>query len=115
MRRHPREGERLLLEVSPSAGAARVVAEHHERWDGTGYPAGLSGEGIDLNARIVAVADAFDAMTSERAYRHAMAYQEAARELGRCAGTQFDPRIVEAFLRLPRARLEGVTTPGVAP
>jgi HD-GYP domain-containing protein (c-di-GMP phosphodiesterase class II) len=89
-----------------------VAAEHHERWDGRGYPAGLGGARIDFNARVVAVADAFDAMTSERAYGPAVGYEEAAAELERCAGTQFDPEVVRAFLRAPRAPLEAVIRPG---
>ena len=108
VKRHPLDGARMMRGVAASAGVRRVVAEHHERWDGRGYPAGLIGEEIDFNARVVAVADAFDAMTSERPYRPAAGYAEAAAELERCAGTQFDPEVVLALLRAPRARLEGV-------
>ena len=108
VRRHPLDGARLLVGVAASEGVCRVAAEHHERWDGSGYPAGLSGERIDFNARVVAVADAFDAMTSERAYGPAVGYEEAAAELERCAGTQFDPEVVRTFLRAPRALLEAV-------
>jgi HD-GYP domain-containing protein (c-di-GMP phosphodiesterase class II) len=111
VRRHPLDGARLLIGVAASEGVCRVAAEHHERWDGRGYPAGLSGERIDFNARVVAVADAFDAMTSERAYGPAVGYEEAAAELERCAGTQFDPEVVRTFLRLPRALLEAVIRP----
>jgi HD-GYP domain-containing protein (c-di-GMP phosphodiesterase class II) len=71
---------------------------HHERTDGKGYPLGLSGEEIPLPARILAVADAYEAMTSDRPYRMAIAKQSARAELLRCAGTQFDPRVVAAFL-----------------
>jgi len=112
VRRHPLEGARMLLEASPPPGVCRVVSEHHERWDGRGYPAGLSGDRIDFNARVVAVADAFDAMTSERPYRPPVGYEEAAAELERCAGTQFDPEVVRTFLRAPRALLEAVIRPG---
>jgi HD-GYP domain-containing protein (c-di-GMP phosphodiesterase class II) len=108
VRRHPEDGARLLREAAPSSPALRVVAEHHERWDGGGYPAGLRAGGIDVCARVVAVADAFDAMTSERPYRRAAGCEESAAELRRCAGTQFDPRIVEAFCRLRRELLECV-------
>ncbi len=108
VKQHPLDGARVMRGVAASEGVRRVVAEHHERWDGRGYPAGLRGEDIDFNARVVAVADAFDAMTSERPYRPAAGYEEAAAELERCAGTQFDPEVVLAFLRAPRARLEGV-------
>jgi HD-GYP domain-containing protein (c-di-GMP phosphodiesterase class II) len=108
IRRHPHEGARMLLEVSPPAGVCRVVGEHHERWDGQGYPAGLRGEEIDFNARVVAVADAFDAMTSVRPYRPPARPEAAAAELERCAGTQFDPEVVLSFLRVPRASVEGI-------
>ena len=108
VKRHPLDGARMMRGVAASEGVRRVVAEHHERWDGRGYPAGLSGEEIDFNARVVAVADAFDAMTSERPYRPAAGYEDAAAELERCAGTQFDPEVVLTFLRAPRARLEGI-------
>jgi len=108
VQRHPLDGARLLIGVAASEGVCRVAAEHHERWDGRGYPAGLSGERIDFNARVVAVADAFDAMTSERAYGPAVGYEEAAAELERCAGTQFDPEVVLTFLRAPRSLLEAV-------
>src|SRR5688500_9041534 len=101
MRRHPEHGRQILSEIEFLDGAARVVAEHHERWDGSGYPAGLKGEEIDLNARIFAVADAFDAITSDRVYRTGRAYEAAAEELRREAGGQFDPRVVAAFRRVP--------------
>jgi HD-GYP domain-containing protein (c-di-GMP phosphodiesterase class II) len=109
VRRHPLAGARLLRALTAGAVVARVVAEHHEWWDGRGYPAGLCGEEIDFNARVVSVADAFDAMTSERAYRPALGYERAAAELARCAGTQFDPQVVRVFVGIPRALLEGIT------
>ena len=108
IRRHPADGARLLLGVSARPEVCRVVAEHHERWDGCGYPSGLGGEEIDLNARVVAVADAFDAMTSERPYRPAAGFEAAAAELERCAGTQFDPEIVLSFLRASRTQVESL-------
>jgi response regulator RpfG family c-di-GMP phosphodiesterase len=95
MREHPLHGQKILRGIEFLEGAARVVAQHHERWDGAGYPLGLRGEGIDLNARIFAVADAFDAMTSERTYSPAMTVDEALAELRRCAGRQFDAGCVE--------------------
>ncbi|HEY0006000.1 MAG TPA: HD domain-containing phosphohydrolase, partial [Pyrinomonadaceae bacterium] len=82
-------------------GAARVVGQHHERWDGTGYPLGLRGEEIDLNARIFQVADAFDAITSNRVYRSGKSYEKASEELRLNAGEQFDPLVVAAFDRIP--------------
>ena len=114
VRRHPLDGARLLAGVGASEGVCRVAAEHHERWDGRGYPSGLSGDRIDFNARVVAVADAFDAMTSTRAYRPAAGYEEAAAELARCAGTQFDPEVVRTFLRTPRELLDAVLRAGPA-
>ena len=101
MREHPLHGQRILRGIEFLEGASRVVAQHHERWDGTGYPVGLKGEEIDLNARIFAVADAFDAITSDRVYRAGRPYEVAAAELEEWAGRQFDPRVVEAFRRVP--------------
>lgn len=103
MREHPLHGQQILREIQFLEGAARVVGQHHEKWDGTGYPRGLRGEEIDLNARIFAVADAFDAMISNRVYRAGRSYEEAAEELERFSGRQFDPTVVVAFLRVPRA------------
>ena len=102
MRQHPRHGRQILRGIEFLEGATRVVAEHHEKWDGTGYPVGLRAEEIDLNARIFSVADAFDAMVSDRVYRKGRSYEEAAEELDRCAGKQFDPQVVAAFHRVPR-------------
>jgi putative nucleotidyltransferase with HDIG domain len=102
MREHPLHGQAILREIKFLKGAARVVAQHHERWDGSGYPLGLRGEEIDLNARIFAVADAFDAMISDRVYRRGRSYETAAEELDAWAGRQFDPQVVEAFHRVPR-------------
>src|SRR2546421_4473789 len=102
MREHPLHGQQILREIEFLKAAARVVAEHHERWDGSGYPIGLQGAEIDLNARIFAVADAFDAMTSDRVYRLGRPYEAAAEELDKWSGRQFDPQIVEAFHRVPR-------------
>ncbi len=108
MRHHPEHGRRILQGISFLEGAARVVAAHHERWDGSGYPLGLRGEEIDLNARIFAVADAFDAMTSDRVYRKARPYEAAAAEIEEWAGRQFDPTVVAAFLRVPAAEWEQI-------
>ncbi|MET0649087.1 MAG: HD domain-containing phosphohydrolase [Pyrinomonadaceae bacterium] len=106
MREHPLHGQKILGGVEFLEGAARVVAQHHETWDGTGYPLGLRGEEIDLNARIFAVADAFDAMVSDRVYRSGRTYEAALAELETCAGVQFDPGVVEAFRRVPRQEWE---------
>ena len=75
-----------------------AVLYHHERWDGAGYPIGLEGEGIPAEARVLAVVDAFDAMTTDRPYRRALPQSHAVAELERCAGTQFDPEIVRVFV-----------------
>jgi putative nucleotidyltransferase with HDIG domain len=101
MREHPVHGQQILRGIKFLEGAARVVAQHHEKWDGSGYPLGLSADDIDICARIFAVADAFDAITSDRVYRKGKPYQAAAQELDEWAGKQFDPRVVEAFHRVP--------------
>ena len=102
MREHPLHGQKILRGIEFLEGAARVVAQHHERWDGSGYPLGLRGGAIDLNARIFAVADAFDAITSDRVYRAGRSYEDALAELDTYAGQQFDPSVVAAFRRVPR-------------
>ena len=108
MRRHTVIGERMLHVAPALSGVARLVRWSHERVDGNGYPDGLRGAEIPLGARIVAVCDAFHAMTSERPYQRAMKPHEALAELTRCAGTQFDPQVVAAI----RAEL---AAPAVAP
>jgi response regulator RpfG family c-di-GMP phosphodiesterase len=100
MRQHPELGERILGGIKFLEGAARVVGQHHERWDGSGYPSGLRGEEIDLNARIFSVADAFDAIVSNRVYSPGKSYDRAAAELERCSGRHFDPSVVAAFHRV---------------
>ncbi len=102
MREHPVHGQQILRGIEFLEGAARVVAQHHEKWDGSGYPLGLREEDVDVCARIFAVADAFDAITSDRVYRRGKSYQEAAQELDDWAGRQFDPKVVEAFHRVPQ-------------
>ncbi len=99
MRRHTIIGERILLSAPALRPVARLVRSSHERWDGSGYPDGLAGEEIPLGARIVCVCDAFDAMTTDRPYRPRMRTEAALAELREAAGTQFDPRVVEAFAR----------------
>jgi diguanylate cyclase (GGDEF)-like protein len=95
MRQHTVAGERILGASESMRPVARVVRASHERWDGRGYPDGLAGEDIPLEARIVCACDAYDAMRSVRAYKDAMTHEEAVAELRRCAGTQFDPVVVE--------------------
>ena len=106
MREHPMHGQQILRGIEFLEGAARVVAQHHEKWDGTGYPLGLRCEEIDICARIFSVADAFDAITSDRVYRRGKPYEAAAQELDDWAGRQFDPKIVEAFHRVPKSDWE---------
>ncbi|MBC7929211.1 MAG: response regulator [Rubrivivax sp.] len=102
MRKHPAHGQQILSGIEFLKGAALVVAQHHEKFDGSGYPLGLRGKQMDLNARIFAVADAFDAITSDRVYRKGQSYEAAAAELDEWVGRQFDPVVVVAFHRVPR-------------
>jgi putative nucleotidyltransferase with HDIG domain len=102
MREHPMHGQQILRGIKFLEGAAKVVAQHHEKWDGSGYPLGLKNEDIDICARIFSVADAFDAITSDRVYRQGRPYEAAAEELNEWSGRQFDPRVVEAFHRVPK-------------
>jgi diguanylate cyclase (GGDEF)-like protein len=97
MRRHPAIGERILGADPVLQPVARLVCASHERWDGAGYPDGLTGTAIPLGARIIAVCDALDAMISERCYQPARSLPDALAELRRCAGTQFDPDVVDAL------------------
>jgi putative nucleotidyltransferase with HDIG domain len=97
---HPAAGADIVARIRAFQGVACIVRHHHERPDGQGYPAGLSGDAIPLGARIVLVADAFDAMTSDRPYRAGMPGERAIAELERHAGTQFDPAVVEVLVRL---------------
>lgn len=96
LREHPETGQRMLLSLGVGS-VAEWVLHHHERWDGAGYPLGLRGEEIPLPSRIIFVADAFDAMTSERSYQRARSAAAALEEIRACAGSQFDPRVVDAL------------------
>jgi diguanylate cyclase (GGDEF)-like protein/putative nucleotidyltransferase with HDIG domain len=102
MRRHPELGGRILSGINYLEDAARIVLSHHERWDGNGYPNGLKKEAIPLGARIFAVADTFDAITSDRPYRAARTYEIALSEIELGSGTQFDPKVVNAFLQISK-------------
>lgn len=97
MRRHSAMGYRILAQVPYLRPAAKIVLAHHERWDGDGYPRRLKGENIPLGARIFALADTYDAIISDRPYRLGQTPDAAFTEILRCAGTQFDPTVIEAF------------------
>ncbi len=108
MRSHPDLGARIIANIPFLEEVATIVRAHHERWDGSGYPEGLAEEEIPLGARIFAVADGFDAMTSDRPYRRGRPLEEALAEVERCAGTQFDPAVVRAFRAVPLERIHAV-------
>jgi response regulator RpfG family c-di-GMP phosphodiesterase len=118
---HPDKGRRILEPIEFLKDIVPAVYHHHEQYDGTGYPLGLKGEEIPIEARILAVADTYDAMTSDRAYRAALSHEIAVAELKRCAGTQFDPRIVAVFIiemekfRLDLSDIKSIPGPGAKP
>jgi HD-GYP domain-containing protein (c-di-GMP phosphodiesterase class II) len=97
---HPVRGEAILSPVIELKQIGRIVRAHHERYDGTGYPDKLKGREIPLGARIMAIADTYDSITSERPYRKAASHRYAVKEIIKCSGTQFDPEVVEAFLEI---------------
>ena len=106
LREHPRIGAELAAPLmSWLAPMHRVIEEHHERWDGTGYPAGTSGQELSIGSRIVQVADSFEVMTAARSYKRPVRKEAALRELVRCAGSQFDPAVVRAIIAVPSRRL----------
>jgi putative nucleotidyltransferase with HDIG domain len=110
MREHSLIGFNIIKDIKFLAGGADIIKHHHERWDGKGYPDGLKGELIPEGARILAVADAFDAMTSDRSYRKALGTITAMQEIKEGAGTQFDPQMAATFIRIiPRLNLDGKT------
>ena len=120
------DDERLQVNMHPAAGAdlagqfsmygkgADIIRHHHEHWDGTGYPDCLAGEAIPLGARIIAVADVYDAMTSDRPYRRALSHEVALSEIIRGSGSQFDARVVEAFLA-PEVKHASLAVPSREP
>src|SRR5262249_10575548 len=108
MRRHPEIGRQMIERIPFLQGAVPIVHHHHERWDGSGYPLSLRGEAIPLGARIFAAADAFDAMTFDRPYSRALSLEAARCEIRRCAGTHFDPAVVETFLGIPMETLASI-------
>ncbi len=100
MKKHPGIGCRIARSIPELSVISDLILSHHERWDGKGYPRGLKGEEIPLSCRILAVADSFDAMTNDRVYRKAMEKEKAIQEIESNAGTQFDPRIAEIFVKI---------------
>jgi HD-GYP domain-containing protein (c-di-GMP phosphodiesterase class II) len=116
MKRHPEIGYEMLKEISFLGDVANVVRCHHERYDGQGYPRGVGGDNIPIGARILAVVDAYVAMTSQRPYRRTRSHEDAIQEVLRNAGTQFDPEVVRAFTEADRRGLFGNgRTAGLAP
>ena len=100
MKTHTSIGERIALEAAEIKDIAHLILKHHERWDGKGYPLGIAGETIPIECRVLTIVDTFDAMTNDRPYRKAMSVQEARQEIIACSGTQFDPLLVELFLKV---------------
>ncbi len=113
MRQHPDIGADLLTSLRGVKILAPLLRAHHERWDGSGYPRGLCGHAIPPGARIIAVVDAYGAMTENRVYRAAIGHEAALLELQRCAGSHFDPRIVEAFLSVISRNISRSLTNGI--
>ena len=109
IKNHPAIGAHILSNASIFADILPIVKHHHERYDGKGYPARLAGEDIPYLARIVAVADTFDAMTSRRSYRQALDFDYTTNEIERCKGTQFDPAIADVFLEILRTNQDKIT------
>jgi putative nucleotidyltransferase with HDIG domain len=108
MRQHPLIGAHIVRGIDFLGAATDVVRHHHERWDGNGYPDGLAGEQIPLAARVFAVADVLDALTTKRPYRRASSFAVARETITEEAGAQFDPRVVEAFNSIPDATFERI-------
>ena len=113
--RHPEIGAQIISQMRFAPEVAPIISGHHEYWDGSGYPRGLRGDQIPIGARIITIADAYDAMTTDRPYRAALSIEEAVRRLQAARGTQFDPELLDIFLELiargaispERARAQG--------
>jgi putative nucleotidyltransferase with HDIG domain len=111
MKLHPVVGAQIVEKMEFLTGAIDIVRHHHESWDGKGYPDGLAGENIPLTARIVTVADSFDAMTTDRPYRKALTIAEALRRIEEGAGVQFDPRLAKVFVAYVKEKGRDLATP----
>jgi len=109
IKKHPEIGVNILRSMQNMKEILQVIRHHHERYDGSGYPDGLKGEDIPLLSRILAVADAFDAMTSDRSYRKAFSFDKVVQEIESNAGTQFDPQVAQSFLGLLREQWKNLT------
>jgi putative nucleotidyltransferase with HDIG domain len=106
VKKHSILGQSMIKNIDFLVEASEVVLYHHEKYEGTGYPLGLRGDEIPLFARIFAIVDAFDAMTNDRPYRKALGLKKVRKELNRCSGTHFDPKILKNFLELPPIELK---------
>ncbi len=113
IKEHPPKGENILQPMVELKEISRVVRAHHEHYNGSGYPDGLKGQGIPIGARIMALADAYDSITSERPYRKAVSHRAAVKEIIRCSGVQFDPEVVEHFLEVCHTFVNGPEKRGV--
>jgi HD-GYP domain-containing protein (c-di-GMP phosphodiesterase class II) len=107
IQKHPQISFNILKDVEFLGNGLKAILEHHEKYDGTGYPNGLKGEQISLFGRILCIADAFDAMTSDRTYRKGMSMELAINEIEKCRGTQFDPEISTIFINMIRELISG--------
>lgn len=108
---HPERGKKILKGISKLSNVSIWLASHHERWDGRGYPQGMAGEEIPIAARILAIADTYDAMTSNRSYRKGLPHEVAREEIKKCAGSQFDPAMVDIFLKVEKVFEDAAQNP----
>ncbi|NLW11914.1 MAG: HD-GYP domain-containing protein, partial [Clostridiaceae bacterium] len=109
IKKHSEKGYKILSSANEFSEIADYVLQHHEHWDGKGYPQGLAAAAIMLEARIISLADAYDAMTSDRTYRNALPEETALAEIKRCSGSQFDPAVADAFIRSWEKRKNSVS------